>query len=233
MKSEFVATASHELKTPLTSIGMSVRLLKERHEETFEERDRELLEAAIEDVERLRALVDDLLDLSKIESGRMAMEVEAVPVGLLCEKAAENLRGQADENGVDLILDLPDDLPSVQADPNKVTWVLNNLLANAIRYSEAGDQVHVSGDAVGGSVHVSVEDEGAGIPYEYQSKIFNKFVQVDGDQTPGGTGLGLAIAQEIIHAHGGRIWVDSTPGEGSTFTFTLPHAGSAEPNVSS
>lgn len=224
MKSEFVATASHELKTPLTSIGMSVRLLKERHEETFEERDRELLEAAIEDVERLRALVDDLLDLSKIESGRMEMEVEAVPVDLLCEKAAENLQGQADEKGVSLILDLPDDLPDVQADPNKVTWVLNNLISNALRYSESGDQIRVQGDVVGESVHVSVEDEGAGIPYEYQSKIFDKFVQVDSEQAPGGTGLGLAIAREMIHAHGGRIWVDSTPEEGSTFTFTLPTA---------
>ena len=224
LKSEFVATASHELKTPLTSIGMSVRLLNDRHGDDLEERDRELLEAAIEDVERLRALVDDLLDLSKIESGRMEMDREAAPVSLLCEKAAEALRGEVKKNDVTLDLDLSEDLPDVHVDPNKVTWVLNNLLSNALRYSEPGDQVRVSGEAVGGSVHVSVEDEGAGIPYEYQSKIFDKFVQVDSDHVPGGTGLGLAISQEIIHAHGGRIWVDSTPGEGSTFTFTLPVA---------
>jgi NtrC-family two-component system sensor histidine kinase KinB len=224
LKSEFVATASHELKTPLTSIGMSVRLLNDRHGDDLEERDRELLEAAIKDVERLRALVDDLLDLSKIESGRMEMDREAVPVSLLCEKAAEALQAQADDKGVSFRVNLPEEFPEVKADPNKVTWVLNNLLSNALRYSEPGDQVRVSGEAVGGSVHVSVEDEGAGIPYEYQSKIFDKFVQVDGQQTAGGTGLGLAISQEIIHAHGGRIWVDSTPGEGSTFTFTLPVA---------
>ncbi len=224
LKSEFVATASHELKTPLTSIGMSVRLLNERHEDAFDARDRELMAAAIDDIERLRALIDDLLDLSKIESGRMEMDIESIPVGLMCEKAVEALRAQAEDAGIEFEVDLRDNLPAVKADPNKVTWVLNNLLSNALRYSEAGDQVCISGRMVGGSVHISVQDEGAGIPYEYQSKIFDKFVQIDSDQASGGTGLGLAIAQEIIHAHDGRIWVDSTPGEGSRFTFTLPIA---------
>ncbi len=224
LKSEFVATASHELKTPLTSIGMSVRLLRERHGETLEERDRELLDAAAEDVDRLRDLVDDLLDLSKIESGRMEMNRETVPVSLMCDKATEALRAQADEQDISLDVDVPETLPDVTADPNKVTWVLNNLISNALRYSEPGDRICIQAERIGDSVHVSVEDEGAGIPYEYQSKIFDKFVQVDSDQTAGGTGLGLAIAQEIIHAHEGRIWVDSAPGEGSTFTFALPIA---------
>ena len=230
MKTEFVATASHELKTPLTSIGMSVRLLKERHEESFEERDRELLDAAAEDVDRLRALVDDLLDLSKIESGRMEMDVETVPVTLMCEKAIEALTPQAEKQDISFGVNVPDDLPAVNADPNKVTWVLNNLLSNALRYSDPGDHVQIQADTIGKSVHVSVTDEGAGIPYEYQSKIFDKFVQVESEQAPGGTGLGLAIAQEMIHAHGGRIWVDSTPEEGSTFAFTLPTAGRSSPS---
>lgn len=225
LKSEFVATASHELKTPLTSIGMSVRLLHERHKEDFDERDRDLLDAAIEDVDRLRNLINDLLDLSKIESGRLEMEQEAIPIQLIAKKATEALKTQAEERGVSIRVDIPEALPQVNADPNKVTWVLNNLIANAVRYAEEGDDVQIQADEVGGTVHVSVRDEGAGIPYEYQSKIFDKFVQVDSDQATGGTGLGLAIAQEIIHAHGGRIWVDSTPGAGSTFTFTLPVAG--------
>jgi len=169
--------------------------------------------------------VDNLLDLSKIESGRMDMERESVPVSLLCDKAIEALKTQAEDKALSFDVHVPDALPDVTADPNKVTWVLNNLLSNALRYSEPGDHVQIQADTIGDSVRVSVEDEGAGIPYEYQSKIFDKFVQVDSDQAPGGTGLGLAIAQEIIHAHGGRIWVDSTPGEGSTFTFTLPIAG--------
>ena len=127
-------------------------------------------------------------------------------------------------------MNVPDDLPAVNADPNKVTWVLNNLLSNALRYSDPGDHVQIQADTIGKSVHVSVTDEGAGIPYEYQSKIFDKFVQVESEQAPGGTGLGLAIAQEMIHAHGGRIWVDSTPEEGSTFAFTLPTAGRSSPS---
>lgn len=224
LKSEFVATASHELKTPISSIGMSVRLLRERRGDVLDDRDRELLDAAAEDVDRLRDLVDDLLDLSKIESGRMEMEREAISVSLICDKALEVLRTQADEKNISVAVNIPEELPDVHADPNKVTWVLNNLLSNALRYSEQGDHVQIEANTIGESVRISVEDEGAGIPYEYQSKIFDKFVQVDSDHAPGGTGLGLAIAQEIIHAHGGRIWVDSTPGEGSTFTFTLPVA---------
>lgn len=233
LKSDFVATASHELKTPLTSIGMSVRLLHERHEADFDSRDRELLEAAVEDVDRLRDLVNDLLDLSKIESGRMEMERAAVPVPLISKKAVGLLKTQAAEKDISFDVDVPDELPDVKADLNKVTWVLTNLLSNALRYSEPGSPIQIEARPIGGSVHISVEDHGAGIPYEYQSKIFDKFVQVDGSQAPDGSGLGLAIAQEIIHAHGGRIWVDSTPGEGSTFTFTLPQAGSTVPRPSS
>lgn len=229
LKSDFVATASHELKTPLTSIGMSVRLLRERHEENFDSRDRELLETAVEDVDRLRDLVNDLLDLSKIESGRMEMERAAVPVSLISKKAVGLLKTQAAEKNISFDVDVPDELPDVKADLNKVAWVLTNLLSNALRYSDPGSPIQIEARPIGGSVHISVEDHGAGIPYEYQSKIFDKFVQVDGSQAPGGSGLGLAIAQEIIHAHGGRIWVESTPGEGSTFTFTLPQAGSAVP----
>lgn len=173
----------------------------------------------------LRDLVDDLLDRSKIESGRMEMEVETVSMSLMCAKATEAPQAQADGDGISFDARVPDDPPHVMADPNKVTWVINNLLSNALGYSDPGDHVQIRANTIGEPVHVSVEDAGAGIPYEYQSKIFDKFVQVDGDQAAGGTGLGLAIAQEIIHAHGGRTGVDSTPGEGGTFTFTLPIAG--------
>lgn len=222
MKSEFVATASHELKTPLTSIGMSIGLLQERLSDEMNERDRELIDAAVEDVERLRALVEDLLDLSKIESGRMEMETRAVPVPLLFEKAAQTLQAQAEKQGIELDTELPESIPDVEADPNKITWVLNNLISNALRYTETGGHVRLSAEQVGMSMHLSVTDDGAGIPYADQSKIFDKFVQVDSEHAVGGSGLGLAIAKEIVQAHGGRIWVDSTPGEGSTFTFTLP-----------
>ena len=110
------------------------------------------------------------------------------------------------------------------ADVNKITWVLTNLISNALRYTDSGGHVHLSATRTGPQIHVSVRDDGAGIPYEYQSRIFDKFVQLESDKAVGGSGLGLAICREIVRAHGGTIWVDSTPGEGSTFTFTLPMA---------
>ena len=227
LKTEFVATASHELKTPLTSIGMSIGLLEERHGEDLPERDRELLEGTVEDVDRLKALVEDLLDLSKIESGQMEMEVAPVPVDLLARKATQALRSQAEEQGIDLTTEIPDELPEVRADPTKVTWVLNNLISNALRYTETGGCVCLSACESGQAIELAVEDDGAGIPYALQPKIFDKFVQVD-DGKSSGTGLGLSICKEIIEAHGGRIWVDSEPGQGSTFTFTLRQAPSTE-----
>lgn len=226
LKTEFVATASHELKTPLTSIGMSMEMIEERHGDELPERDRELLEGTVEDIDRLKALVDDLLDLSKIESGQMEMEVAPVSVELLFRKATQALRSQAEEQDVALTTEAPDDLPDVRADPTKITWVLNNLVSNALRYTEAGGHIRLSAQANGPAVELSVADDGAGIPYALQPKIFDKFVQVDDEQSSG-TGLGLSICKEIVEAHGGRIWVDSTPGDGSTFTFTLRAAEGA------
>jgi NtrC-family two-component system sensor histidine kinase KinB len=115
------------------------------------------------------------------------------------------------------------DLPEVRADANKATWVLTNLVSNALRYVNQDGQIQMTAKKIGPHVHLSVRDNGPGIPAEYQSKIFQKFVQVKGRQ-PGGTGLGLAICKEIVRAHGGAIWVESSPGQGSTFTFTLPVA---------
>jgi NtrC-family two-component system sensor histidine kinase KinB len=220
LKTEFVATASHELKTPLTSIGMSMEMIEERHGDELPERDRELLEGTVEDIDRLKALVDDLLDLSKIESGQMEMEVAPVSVELLFQKATQALRSQAEELDVALTTGATDDLPEVRADPTKITWVLNNLVSNALRYTGAGGHIRLSAQTNGPAVELSVADDGAGIPYALQPKIFDKFVQVD-DERSSGTGLGLSICKEIVEAHGGRIWVESTPGDGSTFTFTL------------
>ena len=229
LKSEFVATASHELKTPLTSMGMSVGLLQERAASKLSERERELLDAAAEDVDRLKALVHDLLDLSKIESGRMTLDPAEVPVQLLAEKAASGLRLQAEQGGVALAVDVPDGLPDVVADPTRIVWVLTNLISNALRYTDRGGHVTVSASPAdrkpaGSKVEVSVADDGEGIPVEMQGRVFDKFVQVEGARAVGGSGLGLAISKEVVQAHGGTIWVDSVPGEGARFTFTLPAA---------
>ncbi len=223
LKTEFVATASHELKTPLTSIGMSIEMIEERHGDALPKQDRELLEGTVEDVDRLKTLVDDLLDLSKIESGQMEMETAPVPVGLLFRKATQALRAQAQEQEIELTTERPDQLTEVRADPTKLTWVLNNLISNALRYTESGGRIRLSARKSGPAVELSVTDDGAGVPYALQPKIFDKFVQVD-DEHPSGSGLGLSICKEIVEAHGGRIWVDSEPGQGSRFTFTLRRA---------
>ena len=222
MKSEFVMTASHELKTPLQSLGMSIELLKEGTAGKLDDKQRHLLDAAGEELARLKSLISDLLDLSKIEAGKVEMEFDRVPSRVLAEKAVGVFKAQAEEKHIELTADVPEDVPEVQADANKITWVLTNLITNALRYADR--KITVSARHAGGWVHLSVADDGEGIPQEYQSRIFEKFVQVKSDKSVGGTGLGLAICKEIVRAHKGTIWVDSTPGEGSTCTFTLPVA---------
>lgn len=219
-KTEFVASASHELKTPLTSIGMSLDLLEERSD-GLEESEQELVEGLRVDVERLRSLVDDLLRLSRLEADQIELDVQLVSLDLICDKVEDVFERQAEEEDVDLIFDVHRE-EEIRADVTKATWVLTNLLSNAIRYSDPGDRVEVTTSRRDGWVEISVADEGSGIPYEYQARIFDRFVQVEGDERPGGSGLGLTISREIVRAHGGSIWVDSVPDEGSTFTFTLP-----------
>jgi NtrC-family two-component system sensor histidine kinase KinB len=222
LKSEFLMTASHELRTPLQSLGMSVDLLQEGAAGRLTEKERQLLDAAHEEVQRLRSLVTDLLDLSKIEAGKVHMDLVPASASLLVDKAIAVLRTQAEAQGVTLTGDVPHGLPDALADANKITWVLTNLVANALRYVSTGGHVRVSAEQVGGWVHFSVADDGEGIPEEYLSRIFDKFVQVEGGRPAGGTGLGLAICREIVRAHRGTIWVQSTPGKGSVFTFALP-----------
>jgi len=222
LKSEFVMTASHELRTPLTSIGMSIELLLENAVKKLDEKEQQLLSAAHEDVKRLKVFVNNLLDLSKIEAGKMEMEFSNIPVHLLFEKVVNVFKTQAEEKAVVLTYNVPEGLPNVKADDHKVTWVLTNLISNALRYTPSGGHIKLFAESFAPYVQISVSDDGPGIPYEYQSKIFDKFVQVKSDQAVGGSGLGLAICKEIVRAHGGTIWVDSVPGSGSTFTFTLP-----------
>jgi len=222
LKSEFVMTASHELRTPLTSIGMSIELLLENAVKKLNEKEQQLLSAAHEDLQRLKAFVSNLLDLSKIEAGKMEMEFSSIPIHLLFEKVVNVFKIQAEEKAVGLTYNVPEELPNVKADDHKIRWVLTNLISNALRYTPSGGHIKLFAESFAPYVQISVSDDGPGIPYEYQSKVFDKFVQVKNDQAVGGSGLGLAICKEIVRAHGGTIWVDSVPGAGSTFTFTLP-----------
>ncbi|MBN1804862.1 MAG: HAMP domain-containing protein [Sedimentisphaerales bacterium] len=225
LKSEFVMAASHELKTPLTSIGMSISLLKEKSMDKLDSKESELLNAADEEVQRLKALVNDLLDISKIEAGKMPIDFDSVSVELIFEKAVGVLKNQADEKNIELSYNLPSELPTIEADVNKITWVLTNLISNSLRYTSTNGYIRLSAELAGSQIYISVSDNGSGIPYEYQSRIFDKFVKDKNEKTLGGSGLGLAICKEIVRAHGGTIWVDSQPEKGSTFTFTVPIAG--------
>ncbi len=224
LKSEFVMAASHELKTPLTSMEMSIGLLQEKLSSKPGEKEHQLLDVLGEETRRLIALVNDLLDLSRIEAGKMEMDFERVSLAAIFERMMALFKAQAEERQIELSFNITYDLPAVKADLNKVSWVLSNLITNALRYIETGGYIRLSAEQIGPQIHISVSDDGTGIPYEYQSKIFEKFVQVKDDRTSGASGLGLAISKEIVRAHGGTIWVNSTPGEGSTFTFTLPIA---------
>lgn len=225
LKSEFVMTTSHELRTPLTSIGMSIALLRETALNKLDNKEQQLLSAAHEDLQRLRVLVNNLLDLSRIEAGKMEMDFSSRPVPPLLEKVTESFKVQADQKGVALSFNVPEGLPNVKADSNQISWVLTNLVSNALHFTPRGGNIQLTAEAFGPFVQISIRDDGPGIPYEYQSKIFDKFVQVKSHNALGGSGLGLAICKEIVRAHGGTIWVDSVPGAGSTFIFTVPIEG--------
>lgn len=230
MKSDFVSTVSHEFRTPLTSMQMSVGLLKDQAVGAINDDQQEMLEVIEEDTERLIRLVNDLLDLSKIESGKIQMDFENVEIEGLVMAAIRPMQRQAEDKGITIEAKLEDKADTVYADPTKIVWILTNLLVNAIRYTPENGKIEVQSNRRANRLFVSVKDNGIGIPKEYHKTIFNKFVQVKDKAatSAGGAGLGLAIVKEIVNAHGGRIWVDSEHGKGSTFTFTLPLASSVK-----
>lgn len=223
MKSDFVSTVSHEFRTPLTSMNMGLSLLLEENLGSINREQRELLEAAYEDCERLNELVNDLLDLSRIESGKIKMEFEKVNIENIIEATIRPFKQQAEEKNIFLKNKVRDASLFAWADSNKVGWVISNLIGNALRYTEAAGHINVGAELAGRYIHVFVEDTGIGIPPEYQDKIFDKFFRAKNkEDDTSGTGLGLAIAREIIEAHNGKIWVESIEGEGSKFIFTIP-----------
>jgi two-component system, NtrC family, sensor histidine kinase KinB len=224
MKSEFIATVSHELRTPLTSLSMGIDILSQGVLGTVNQRQKDLLAAAKDDSERLRKLVKDLLDLSKLESGKYEMKKELIDIRRLVADAVRPLRLPFEEKQIILEIIVPDRMPVFSADQHQLIWVITNLLSNALRYTDAGGKVRLSAEEQDGGLLVTVADTGHGIPPEHQEVVFDKFVQVKNstETTPGSVGLGLAIAREVVEAHGGRIWVESHVGIGSTFYFTIP-----------
>jgi len=224
MKRGVISTVSHQLKTPLTSIRMAIHLLLEEKVGTLTEKQVELLLAAREDSDRLHSILNNLLDISRIESGRVLMEFRTVSPHSMVLEALEPFQRGAQDQGVTLNVDLPGDLPEVWADTVRMNHGLANLLSNALRYTPAGGRVTVLARADEEWVHFSVSDTGRGIPSKYLPRIFEQFFRVPEQGKETGAGLGLAIVKEIVEAHGGTVGVESTEGKGSTFTFTLRRA---------
>lgn len=221
VKSNLVSTVSHELKTPLTSVRMGLYLLLEERIGTLNPKQTELLLAAREDSERLLAMINDLLDLARLESGKVILNREDIDAGRLVQAISAELEAFAESHGSHLSQTIESGLSNVRVDLRQMSHVFTNLVSNAVKHGRHGAPVTLSARARGGTVRFSVTDQGAGISPEFQPQIFERFFRVPGDSA-GGAGLGLAIAKEIVTAHGGVIGLNSKPGQGCEFYFDLP-----------
>ena len=227
LKNDLVATVAHEFRTPLTSLRMAVHLCAEEVVWPLTEKQADLMQAAREDLDRLQGIVDDLLDLSRIQSGRMELRLAPVEAAALLAEAEGALRGAAEAAGVELLARVAEPGLAVAADRERAAIVLANLVSNAIRHTPAGGRVTALAERRGERVRCEVADTGEGVAPEHQARIFEKFYRVPGARG-GSVGLGLWISREIVEAHGGEMGVSSAPGEGSRFWFTLPAAAPAE-----
>jgi len=221
LKNDLVATVAHEFRTPLTSLRMAIHLCADEVVGPLNEKQADLLHAARQDCERLQNIVDDLLDLSSIQSGRLELEVRSVSVAQLLDTVVGAQEFAAEQKAIHLQTSIAPGVERVELDPDRIALVLSNLLSNAIRHTARGGRVELRVERSEGAARFEVIDPGEGIPPEYQKRVFEKFFQVPGRKS-GGAGLGLSIAREIVEAHGGEIGVESQPGRGSRFWFTLP-----------
>jgi PAS domain S-box-containing protein len=226
MKDEFVSIVSHELRTPLTSIKGALGLLAGGVTGVLPPKAAEMANIAQGNVERLSRLVNDILDLQRIESGRITMDERPCNIADLIQESAEAVHLVAEAEGVTILTSCCE--ASVQADRERIVQAFVNLLGNAIKFSPRGGRIEFAAERTSGGVLFRVKDEGRGIPREKLETIFERFVQVDASDAreKGGTGLGLAICRTIVEQHGGRVWVESEPGKGSTFYVQLPVAES-------
>jgi signal transduction histidine kinase len=223
VKDEFVASVSHELRTPLTSVRGALGLLEGGALGTLDERAREVVTVAVRNSDRLTHLIDDLLDLERIQSGQLSYSLERIPLARVLSRAVEEHRPIAEAADVTLQITHSIETP-VEIDPSRLQQVLANLLSNAVRHAPPGTTVQISGRAHDSGVELTVTDRGPGIPEELGEQIFEKFVR--GPETSAGasagSGLGLAISRRIIEDFGGRIWFESEAGKGTRFFVRLP-----------
>ena len=229
MKTEFVSTVSHELRTPLASIKGSLHLLLSDEGLVLDKTQRQLVDISLKNTDRLIRLINNILDISKMEAGHIHLDLDLHRPSDFIETAVEGIRGFADSRGIVLRSEVDPDVPAVRVDFDRMVQVVTNLLSNAIKFSPERELVTVGARRVAGDVEIWVADRGRGIAPEDIGRLFHKFQQLDGSsvRVVGGTGLGLAICRGIVEEHGGRISVDSRPGAGATFRVRLPVTGDA------
>jgi two-component system, NtrC family, sensor histidine kinase KinB len=223
LRNNLMATVAHELRTPLTSLRMAIHLCVEGAAGALGDKQLDLLGAAREDCERLQSIVDDLLDLTRLQAGELELEREPARPEALVEQSVDAHRSDAERRGVRVETRVTPSLDDVPVDRTRIALVLDNLLANALRYAPAGSVVTIAAQPQPGAVRFSVADAGPGIPREYQSRVFDRFFRIP-SAGASGAGLGLSIARDVVEAHGGEIGVVSpgVAGDGASFWFTLP-----------
>ncbi len=223
-KSDFLANMSHELRTPLNAIVGFSQVLKQKLFGPVNEKQDDYLDDILSSADHLLALINDILDLSKVEAGQVDLEVDLFSLREALERGVVMVRERATRNGVQVELRLDSEIDLLQGDERRIRQVVFNLLSNAVKFTPQGGRVDVSAVRQDGEVLVAVRDTGPGIAAQDQERIFEEFQQArdTNGERPEGTGLGLALSRSLIELHGGRIWVESEPGEGSTFSFTLP-----------
>jgi signal transduction histidine kinase len=222
-KSKFLANMSHELRTPLNAIIGFSQVLQQRLFGEVNEKQEEYLDDILSSGNHLLSLINDVLDLSKVEAGQIELDVAAFSLHEALERGVVMVRERAIENGVQLSLELAPDVDGIRGDERRFRQIVFNVLSNAVKFTPEGGSIAVATARVNGEVQVSVTDTGPGIALEDQERIFEEFQQTDvGVEQREGTGLGLALSKRLVELHGGRIWVESEPGHGSRFVFTLP-----------
>ena len=223
-KTNFIATVSHELKTPISSIKMSARLLTDKRVGDLSNEQQELIRSITDDADRLLKITGELLNMSQVETGKIQLKLQAAEPSAIVNQAIQAVQFQAQQKHVQIKANIAQDLPRIQADVEKTSWVLINFLTNAIKYSPEDAGIEVCAFRKDGRVEFLVKDHGNGIEEKYLPRIFDRYFKVPGSYDHNGTGLGLSISKEFIEAQGGCIWVDSRLGEGSQFGFAFTPA---------
>jgi signal transduction histidine kinase len=220
-KTNFLATISHELKTPLASIKMATQLLNDERIGTLNTEQNQIIRSISEQVNRLSNITGELLDMAQIETGNIQLNKKRVNANSIISYAVASTQLLADQKKIKLLVEIQDRIPDFVADEDKTDWVLINLITNAIHYSKENSAITVSAETAGDAVKFSVRDDGKGIREEDKEKIFSRYFKSPGSEVTEGTGLGLAISKEFIIAQGGDIYFTSEEGKGSTFSFEL------------